>query len=612
MTGSAKTLRSRIALIAKKPHMTALTLALVLALSLFAVGCTFTGAPGESVSEDVTLYPYGKLNVAIPNEYAAELNIETGEELGNENLLISVTQKASVVAAKAAGIYDNEGIGWLFSIGRASRAEYERWLCGHGSGQDFFATDGEWYYCKLYPTDVRFFPASDDPGERERWALLNGEVVSQICDDFIERNGLEAFDGNAFFAQEFTYPGEHRYVNYYPYYSVNGSTENTYTLVLSQPVKQGEGGIWCVERMIDATYNTVYYWFPDSGIPAADYYARLQQEADEGKRTDDLDIFKVCEVFLRESGYFGSDVVEGSLKELTTPETAAKSAAKSGDLAGLFSALATQYPTPAPLSIALSPARSGDTTAFYPAWTSNNAVYCLNNLSLYNYTLHTAKQITFVSGSDKTVLWDDILAIPAADRITLQANDNSWHIDFYEGSNVLALTVQEETRVYIAASDYPDSDHVGDFARLWFDEAELYGLGGHYGAQNIVVENRGQDYLAAAEEYCEAFEGRRFLTSEGSRYRFSYIDCIVQGVDEPTAEHLRANNGYGENTYPFYVTTVFVPETQLALNHSIAGNTGEYTGSDPDVPDGAYEYYRCGFITLEADGWHGKLVGTGW
>ena len=43
----------------------------------------------------------------------------------------------------------------------------------------------------------------------------------------------------------------------------------------------------------------------------------------------------------------------------------------------------------------------------------------------------------------------------------------------------------------------------------------------------------------------------------------------------------------------------------------MAGNTGEYTGNDPSVPKEAYEYSRCGYITLEEDGWHGEVVGTG-
>ncbi len=594
MTGSAKSLRERIALIVKAPRTTALTLALVLAVTLFAVGCTFTGA-GEELPEDVTLYPCGELSVAIPNELVPELIVETGAELGDEDLLISVTQKASIVAARVHAIEDTDGIGWIFSIGRASRAEYERWLCADGSGREFFATDGEWYYCKLYPTDVRFFPMSDDPGEREHWEHLNGEVVTQICDDFIARNDLEAFDGHAFFRQEFTYEGEHRYYNFYPYYAINGSKEESWLLVLSQPAKQGEGGIWCVERMIDNAYGTVYPWFPDTGMPAADYYAKLQRECDEGTR-DYIDPLHAAHIFINESNYFDGGATEGSFEEVSyTPKA---SAVDTSDPAALFSSLVElrrSENAPA-VGMFLTQPDGLDALTVYDAWTSNNDRYCLQNLALYTYQeLENSK-----------VKWPADTA-----RITLQANDNSWRVDFYDNSTLLELTVSGETRLYNATSEYPDSGPIGDFARLWYDEVELYGLGGHYSAQNIVIEDRGQDYLTAAEEYCEEFENRRKLTTTGSRYRYTYIDCIIEEADETTAA-FRERGEIGENTYAFYVTTVFVPETELALNYSMVGNTCEYTGSDESVPDGAHEYYRCGFMTLEKDGWHGELVGTGW
>ena len=55
-----------------------------------------------------------------------------------------------------------------------------------------------------------------------------------------------------------------------------------------------------------------------------------------------------------------------------------------------------------------------------------------------------------------------------------------------------------------------------------------------------------------------------------------------------------------------------MPENEDALNWSMAGNTGAYEGDDPEVPENAWQYSRCGYITLEDDGWHGQLVGTSW
>lgn len=81
---------------------------------------------------------------------------------------------------------------------------------------------------------------------------------------------------------------------------------------------------------------------------------------------------------------------------------------------------------------------------------------------------------------------------------------------------------------------------------------------------------------------------------------------------EETTSSMRERGEIDERTYCFYLTTVFVPQNEYALGWSMAGNTGDYTGEDPAVPEGALEYYRCGYITLEDDGWHGRLVGTGW
>ena len=56
MTGSGKSIKERIALIVKKPKMAGYTLAAVILITVFAVGCTFTGAstPSEAPDESGT------------------------------------------------------------------------------------------------------------------------------------------------------------------------------------------------------------------------------------------------------------------------------------------------------------------------------------------------------------------------------------------------------------------------------------------------------------------------------------------------------------------------------------------------------------------------------
>ena len=144
-----------------------------------------------------------------------------------------------------------------------------------------------------FPTDVQYYRSGADPlYEGEDWSdwCTMVEQVEDVKRDFIARNGLQEYDGSEYYDREFTYDGEHRYMLFYPYYDEpdtareNGFTweEAGWTLILSQPVKQGEGGIWCVERWFDNRNPDWYLVFPTgSGMASADYYNMLQSEADE-------------------------------------------------------------------------------------------------------------------------------------------------------------------------------------------------------------------------------------------------------------------------------------------------------------------------------------------
>ena len=156
-----------------------------------------------------------------------------------------------------------------------------------------------------------------------------------------------------------------------------------------------------------------------------------------------------------------------------------------------------------------------------------------------------------------------------------------------------------------------EDDSAYEMLRGWFDEAEYTALGGGYDHQSIVVPDVGQGYLEAAAVYVDAFERIHLQASAGSKLCYSFVLTSVEEAEETTSS-MRERGEIDERTYCFYLTTVFVPQNEYALGWSRAGNTGDYTGEDPAVPEGALEYYRCGYITLEDDGWHGRLVGTGW
>lgn len=232
-------------------------------------------------------------------------------------------------------------------------------------------------------------------------------------------------------------------------------------------------------------------------------------------------------------------------------------------------------------------------------WGCSNDVYLSNRFSDYTY---------------EAVLTNEM---PTEGRkITLlpTAEGDNWSVDFYEGSDYLRLETGGETVYYLAIPKEGELGQlsIGTILRTWFDEAEWRDIGGSYETQGqIVIPDEGQDYLTAAKEYCEAFEGTHLIATTGSEFCYTYVSCKTEAAEEATAS-FREMGEIDENTYAFFLTTVFVPENERARDWSMAGNTREYTGTDPNVPEGAYEYGRCGYITLSDDGWHGNLVGTGW
>ncbi len=99
---------------------------------------------------------------------------------------------------------------------------------------------------------------------------------------FLENKGLLANE---------TYSGNHIVVQF-PI-----STGETYQMLLSQPVVQGNQGIWCVERWMDGN-GIVYYVTPETDIMIADYYKELQKQSDEGTNTRLLDPLQVAIEFI--------------------------------------------------------------------------------------------------------------------------------------------------------------------------------------------------------------------------------------------------------------------------------------------------------------------------
>lgn len=113
-----------------------------------------------------------------------------------------------------------------------------------------------------------------------------------------------------------TYPGNHIIVDVSLHQQKGYSDQR---LLLSQPVKQGDGGIWCVERWSDEMGNLYYNYV--SGAEEDAYYAEQQAQCDEGHKVGLLNPEDVAMTFLRdEMGLWSvttDDIVvrEGTLKD---------------------------------------------------------------------------------------------------------------------------------------------------------------------------------------------------------------------------------------------------------------------------------------------------------
>ena len=182
----------------------------------------------------------------------------------------------------------------------------------------------------------------------------------------------------------------------------------------------------------------------------------------------------------------------------------------------------------------------------------------------------------------------------------------------YEGLEAACFSTAEGA-VWVRPADGGEQPPVSVYEdlRSWYDEAEFLARGGGDRLGEIVISGWHQNYLEAAAAYGEAYVAPHLQVAEGSKYRYTFVQTRVEPLEEETA-WLREEGEIGENADCFRLITVFVPENERAREWSMAGNTGDYTGEDPAVPEDALESRLVGYIARESNGWHGTIVGTGW
>ena len=272
----------------------------------------------ETPPEDggVMVYTVDGLEVPVPREYDELITADTDLEAWSEHWrpLISFAETASIEAGQRVHPGEDWGDGELCTLMRLDRVGFEEWASGDSVGAYLFARAGaDAYYLMARPTDVRLLREDEryDDATMRQWTALN-EWTNALRDDVIDRNGLTAYDGSDLFEADFTYGGEHVDLGcHFP-----GEPMDLVILSLSQPVRQGEGGLWCVER-VRFVYSA-YDWtdtrlvFPAVlGVEqtAADYYARLQAECDAGEHPELLTPRGAALDYARRDAWiFGEDV----------------------------------------------------------------------------------------------------------------------------------------------------------------------------------------------------------------------------------------------------------------------------------------------------------------
>lgn len=272
-------------------------LAAVFALTLSLAAC----APTSAGAEETTIYTCGDFSLGLPAKYAALLTVETDPATLNDGELIRVSETKSIEAGAAENQNSHDGFGWIFSIAQGDQMDWEQNIVNDIGGRQAFARDGDTYYFLDTPTDVRFFRQGDgsltDSPDLAEWNELNETLPSAAKTDFIQRNRLEEWDDSAFRARDYTYDSAHAVVRYNHYFDFDGSRDEYWQLILSQPAKQGADGIWCVERAYDVLGN-LYYYFPDTGVPAADYYAEVQKKADGGETVPESTVLGAARAYV--------------------------------------------------------------------------------------------------------------------------------------------------------------------------------------------------------------------------------------------------------------------------------------------------------------------------
>ncbi len=191
------------------------------------------------------------------------------------------------------------------------------------------------------------------------------------------------------------------------------------------------------------------------------------------------------------------------------------------------------------------------------------------------------------------------------DILRVSGGGNS--LTFYQKPRLVEYQRDGDRRWFRAEQTVTDDVFASElFAhiRQWYDEIEADAL-----EMGIVIPDDGRSYEDLARAWVEQYEGTHLLATSGSKHRWTYLDVVsVEVVEEYPSENY-PEEIRDQEAFRFHYSVVFVPETQAALNWSMAGNTANYEGED--APEGAFQWWRVAYLYLSEDGWRCDETGTG-
>ena len=578
MTSGRGSLRERIVLIARRPRMMAVTALAVAVIAALTVGCTFTAAqPGGSPAADLT-----------PAEALAQLPEGLAEQI------ITETEDGRLSYYYAPD-YGTDWGGWICSVEQVTPAAFEQsypsWeLTG---GYTCLGRDGGGYYIASTPTDVNF-----DPAHQEGYRAASEALTAWLEETLAACPGVTpAAEDPVYqaFRSEYTFPGNHVNVLFYPYYGLSGyedKAEESYTLILSQPVTQGETGIWCVDRWYDSAGN-LHYAVPETDLTMAEYYGQLQEACDQGHRPGLLDPIQAAAEYME--AWTGRSL---SLDAFVLPEPYDSPSETAGDAGAEAQAALDRIMEGESLTMTFTVADGGEERTYT---TTPDAPGNGRNRQYY---------------FSEAFLWDDAGEGRApspepAYSLTVSSPDGTHRLQFWSDSELVRCTAGGTERWFTAVPAQPDDLFAQDvfrYMRIWYDEVEWDAL-----TAGLAIPDTGQSREEVARAWAEAYTSAYLQLTPGSHLARSYVRTVTQVVDTPESWFDQDMLEYEH--FRFTMDCIFVPAGDWARSYSYAGNTVDYDADYQSryggAPEGALINFLTGALYLTPEGWVCTGLGTG-